>query len=420
MVRVSLIDQRLAINVERFKTDFDILSQIGATSNDGVHRPALSQNHLKARAWFRERVKDADLVFQIDQAGNHSAILPCQKNANTTLLIGSHLDSVPYGGRFDGALGVLAALEILRVINENNINMPINLEAIDFTDEEGTLVNFMGSFALAGKLDKEGLDNPRGGRKEFENGLNRAGLAKNDILDAQRNPNTLAGYLELHVEQGPRLERAGADIGVVSSIAGISSYHVKFIGREDHAATIPMNDRLDAGLGASAFTLAAHQLVLRNYPECYVNIGSICYEPGNFNIVPRKATASLEFRAPNSELMQHLRDALIKKAKHAAEEHKLGIEIELLGDYAPAAMDEQLQELIVSSADYLGLRSLSLRSGPGHDAQAFADLCPTGMIFAPSINGASHSPREKTSWNDCVNSANVLLRTTLQFINSKL
>ena len=417
---MSLIDQRLEINVERFKADFDTLSQIGATNNDGVHRPALSQNHLKARAWFRERVKDADLVFQVDQAGNHSAILPCQNNANPTLLIGSHLDSVPYGGRFDGALGVLAALETLRVIYENNINVPINLEAIDFTDEEGTLVNFMGSFALTGKLDKEGLDNPRGGRKEFENGLNRAGLAKSDILDARRELKTLAGYLELHVEQGPRLERAGADIGVVSSIAGISSYHVKFIGREDHAATIPMDDRLDAGLGASTFSLAAHQLVLRNYPECYVNVGNICYEPASFNIVPRKTTSSLEFRAPNSELMQHLRDALINKAKDAAEEHKLGIEIELLGDCAPATMDEQLQELIVSSADYLGLKSLSLRSGPGHDAQAFADLCPTGMIFAPSIDGASHSPREKTLWNDCVNSANVLLHTTLQFISSKL
>ena len=224
----------------------------------------------------------------------------------------------------------------------------------------------------------------------------------------------------IYLEQGPRLERAGADIGVVSSIAGICSYHVKFIGREDHAATIPMDDRLDAGLGASAFSLAAHQLVLRNYPECYVNVGNICYEPASFNIVPRKTTSSLEFRAPNSELMQHLRDALISKAEDAAEEHKLGIEIELLGDCAPATMDKQLQELIVSSADYLGLKSLSLRSGPGHDAQAFADLCPTGMIFAPSIDGASHSPREKTSWNDCVNSANVLLHTTLQFISSML
>ena len=119
---VYLIDQRLEIDVERFKADFDALSQIGATTNGGIHRPALSPNHLKARAWFRERVEDAGLVFEVDQAGNHSAILPCQKNTNTTLLIGSHLDSVPYGGRFDGALGVLAALETLRVIKERNID----------------------------------------------------------------------------------------------------------------------------------------------------------------------------------------------------------------------------------------------------------------------------------------------------------
>ena len=417
---MSLIDQNLEIDVERFKADFYALSQIGATKNGGVHRPALSPNHLKARAWFRERVKDAGLVFEVDQVGNHSAILPCQKNTNATLLIGSHLDSVPYGGRFDGALGVLAGLEALHVIRESNINLPINIEVIDFTDEEGTLVNFMGSFALAGKLDRDGLDNPRGGRKEFEDGLNRAGLVKSNILDARRNPENLAGYLELHVEQGPILEREGADIGVVSSIAGIGSYHVKFIGREDHAATIPMDERLDAGLGASAFSLAAQQLVLRNYPGCYVNVGNVFYEPGSFNIVPRKTTLSLEFRAPNYGLMQHLRDALISKAKDVGEEHKLNVEIQLLGEYTPATMDQQLQEWIVNSADYLGLKSLALRSGPGHDAQAFADLCPTGMIFAPSIDGVSHSSRENTLWSDCVNSANVLLRTALQFIDSKL
>jgi N-carbamoyl-L-amino-acid hydrolase len=414
---VSAKYQRVEINRERFRADFDALSQIGATNNGGVHRPAFSQSHFKARAWFREKVKQAGLSFQTDTAGNHSAILPSKTNTNNTLLLGSHLDSVPNGGRFDGALGVLAALETLRVIVENNIEIPINLEAIDFTDEEGTLVNFLGSFALAGKLKKDSLDNPRGGLQELDDGLKRAGLDKGDILDARREPKTLAGYLELHVEQGSRLERAGCDIGVVSTIAGISSYHVKFIGREDHAATIPMDDRLDAGLGASAFSLAAHQLVLNHYPDCYVNVGNVSYEPASFNIVPRTATSSLEFRAPNTGLMHQLRGALLTKAKEAAESHNLGVEIELLGYCSPGTMDEQVQALIVSSSELLGLESMSLQSGPGHDAQAFADLCPTGMVFAPSIDGASHSPREKTAWKDCVNSANVLLQTTLHFIS---
>jgi N-carbamoyl-L-amino-acid hydrolase len=412
--------QGLGINAERFKADFEALSQIGATQYDGIHRPALSQNHLNARAWFRERVRKAKLRFKVDQAGNHSAILPCQDNSNISLLIGSHLDSVPNGGRFDGALGVLAALETLRVVNENNISLPINLEAIDFTDEEGTLVNFLGSFALTGKLENDSLDSPRGGREGLENGLRRAGLSRSDILNARRDPKTLAGYLELHVEQGSVLAQKGADIGVVSAIAGISSYHVKFLGREDHAATIPMDKRLDAGLGASAFSLAAQQLVVNKYPGCFVNVGNVSYEPASFNIVPRSATSSLEFRAPNSELMQSLRDALLHKAKDAAEEYNLGIEIESLGDCSPATMDEQLQEMIMSSSEHLGLESLCLRSGPGHDAQAFADLCPTGMIFAPSVDGVSHSPRESTSWKDCVNSANVLLHTTIQFASSKL
>ena len=144
-------------------------------------------------------------------------------------------------------------------------------------------------------------------------------------------------------------------------------------------------------------------------PDCYENVGNVFYEPASFNIVPRIATSSLEFRAPNTGLMQHLRGTLLKKAKEAAESRNLGVEIELLGDRSPATMGEQVQALIVSSAEYLGLESMSLQSGPGHDAQAFADLRPTGMVFAPSIDGASHSPREKTAWKDYVNSANVLL-----------
>lgn len=419
MLLVASWNQQLEINVDRFRADFDELSQIGATHNCGIHRPALSQNHLDAREWFRDKVKEADLLFQVDQAGNHSAILVCQNNTQSNLLIGSHLDSVPNGGRFDGALGVLAALETLRVIRENDVNVPVTLEAIDFTDEEGTLVSFLGSFALTGKLDQESLDNPRGGIQAFESGLKRSGLSKSNILYARRDPKSLAGYLELHVEQGASLERSGADIGVVSSIAGISSYHIKFIGREDHAATIPMDDRLDAGLGASTFSLAAHSLVLNHYPGCYVNVGNIVYEPASFNIVPRRATLSLEFRAPNVELMEHLRDALLNKASEAAKKHNLGIEIEFLGSCLPATMDQQLQDLIAGSAEHLGLEYISIRSGPGHDAQAFADLCPTAMIFAPSVGGASHSPRENTSWQDCVNCANALLHTTLQFIGSK-
>ncbi len=236
----------------------------------------------------------------MDGAGNHSALLRCGPAGARRLLLGSHLDSVPHGGRFDGALGVLAALEALRVVQEHNLSLPVDLEAIDFTDEEGTLVGLLGSAALAGKLAPEDLANPRGGREALLAGLARAGLSEAGLLEARRDPDALAGYLELHIEQGPRLLDAGVQIGVVTDIVGIASYTLSFFGRANHAGTTPMADRLDAAQGASAFTLAARRLVIEEFPGCVANVGAMRFSPGAFNIVPQAVDLSLEFRAPGA------------------------------------------------------------------------------------------------------------------------
>ena len=194
------------------------------------------------------------------------------RNAQT-LLLGSHLDSVPNGGRFDGALGVMAAFEVLRTIKDAGLKLRFDLEAIDFTDEEGTLVGLLGSAALAGQLRPEILQNPRGGRQALIEGMKRAGLSDESMLGAARPKDSLAGYLELHIEQGKRLERAGTNIGIVSAIVGIWSYRLSFIGRADHAGTTTMEDRLDASLGASAFTLAVARARDEGFsklcPECW-------------------------------------------------------------------------------------------------------------------------------------------------------
>ena len=229
----------LRINSTRLFDSFSDLSAIGATGDGGVNRPALNEAHLAARDWFRTEVESAGLDFHVDGAGNHSAILPNAGRVgggfrftqdatqppppyrDQTLLLGSHLDSVPNGGRFDGALGVAAALEVLKTVKENGINLKFDLEAIDFTDEEGTLVGLLGSSALAGRLHPEALKNPRGGRQALLAGLVRAGLSEEGIFTAARPKESLAGYLELHIEQGKRLERMGVDIGVVSAIVGI-------------------------------------------------------------------------------------------------------------------------------------------------------------------------------------------------------
>lgn len=411
--------ESLRINPERLKADFEALSEIGSTGDGGVHRPALSPAHLEARAWLRERIAAAGLEFREDGAGNHSACLKCGPPEAKTLLLGSHLDSVPYGGRFDGALGVVAALEAIRVVQEAKLSLPVNLEAIDFTDEEGTLVGLLGSSALAGKLTPQALQNPRGGREALEAGLARAGLSEPGLLNAGGEGRSLAGYLEVHIEQGPRLLNAGADIGIVTAIVGIASMQLAFVGRADHAGTTPVQDRLDAAQGASAFALAAREIILERFPECVANVGSMRFTPGAFNIVPARVEVSLEFRAPDEDSFRRLEAALLDRAEAEARLYGLDLEVEQLGKHQPAPMHPDVRQAIQMSCKSLGLKSMPLASGAGHDPQSLADLCPVGMFFIPSVGGASHSPREFSRWEDCVNGANVLLQAALRLAQAE-
>lgn len=411
----------LRVNADRMLASFNELASIGATGDGGVHRPALSESHLAARIWFREEVERSGLEFRIDGAGNHSAVLTFEHSnpwsgsgqAVPTLLLGSHLDSVPNGGRFDGALGVIAALEVLKTIKENGVQLKVQLEAIDFTDEEGTLVGLLGSAALTGHLHAELLQNPRGGRANLIEGMKRAGLSDESILTAARPKESIAGYLELHIEQGKRLERAGIDIGVVSAIIGITSYRLSFIGRADHAGSTTMQDRLDASLGASAFTLEAREYVMKYFPNCVVNVGNMEFKPGAFNIVPAQVDVSLEFRSADALEFDNLESDLLSLALAQATLFGLDLKPDFRGRHAPTPMSDSVQRAFVDSCDTLGLSHTSLVSGAGHDGQSFAGVCPMGMIFVPSVNGTSHSPHEFTKWEDCINGANVLLQAAL-------
>jgi beta-ureidopropionase / N-carbamoyl-L-amino-acid hydrolase len=403
----------LRVNADRMLDAFNELAQIGATADEGVNRPTFSEAHLTARRWFREQIEEMGLEFRTDGAGNHSAFLSCGNDA-LTLLLGSHLDSVPNGGRFDGALGVMAALEVLQTIKDAGVKLKVNLEAIDFTDEEGTLVGLLGSAALAGRLHPAILQNPRGGRKALVEGMKRAGVSEESMLSASRPKQSLAGYLELHIEQGKRLERAGVDVGIVSAIVGIWSYRLSFLGRADHAGTTTMLDRFDASLGASEFTLAARDIVLNDFRDCVVNIGNMDFSPGAFNIVPAQVDLSLEFRSSDEDKFKRMDSILLASAQEAANRFGLGLKIEPLGKHSPSLMDAHVQSVLAGSCDVLGLTHVSLSSGAGHDGQSFDGLCPVGMIFVPSKDGASHSPREFTEWEDCVKGANVLLQTVLR------
>jgi hydantoinase/carbamoylase family amidase len=397
------------VDGERMRQDFEALAAIGATPEGGVSRPSLGEAHLAARAWFLERAEAYGLETRVDAAGNHSAVL---SSDGPTLLLGSHLDSVVNGGRYDGALGVIAALHVLLALRKTEL--PLALEAIDFTDEEGTLVGLLGSEALTGTMRADALRAPRGGRAALLDGLGRAGLHEEQLADARRDPATLAGYLELHIEQGPLLQEAGAQIGIVTAIVGSRSLVFDFRGCSGHAGTTPMDARRDAGLAAAVFAVAANTLVVRDYPGCVATIGAMRFEPGDFNVVPGAARVSLEFRSTEPAQLDELEAALHREARDAAERYALGVEGAIVGRWEPVTLDSGVREAIASAAAGLDLTAVELPSGAGHDAQALAAVTPTGMIIVPSTGGVSHQPREYTPWEDCVNGANTLLQAALE------
>jgi len=404
--------QQLSINADRMLESFNQLALIGTTAEGGVNRPTFSEAHLAARKWFREEVERSGLEFCTDGAGNHSALLTFEHSR--TLLLGSHLDSVPQGGRFDGALGVMSALEVLRTIKENGIRLKVNIEAMDFTDEEGTHLSLFGSSAISGHLSPDDLKKPYSGRENFMAGLARAGLTEESLFTAKRPKESLAGYLEVHIEQGKRLEKRGVDIGIVSAIVGYGSYRMAYIGQADHAGSAAMEDRLDAGQGVAAFILETRQTVMRDFPNCVANVGQLTFSPGASNIVPARADFLLEFRSPDEKQLTDLDTALMKLAREKAKQFGLQVTAEPLGKHTPNLMSADIQQAFQEACDSLGLSSVILPSGAIHDAQSLVDVCPVGMIFVPSVNGTSHSPKEFTKWEDCVNGANVLLQAVLR------
>jgi beta-ureidopropionase / N-carbamoyl-L-amino-acid hydrolase len=400
------------VDAERMREDFDALARIGATPEGGVSRPTFSAAHLAAREWFLATAERAGLSAHVDAAGNHSAVLRTRGSRDErVLLLGSHLDSVPGGGRFDGALGVVAALHVLMAFEQAGTELPFALEAIDFTDEEGTLVGLLGSKALAGTLAPNLLKSPRGGREALVAGLERAGLREERLSDARRDPSLLAGYLELHIEQGPTLEHERIQIGVVTSIVGSRSFRIVLRGVGNHAGTTPMAGRRDAAVTAARIILGVRETVVRDFPGSVATVGDVRVEPGAFNVVPGVARLALEFRSADGNELDAIESALLARVNAEAKSDGVEVEVSPVARWEPSHLDPGVGDAIERSAAALGLTTRRLASGAGHDAQALAAVTPSGMIFVPSVGGVSHDPRELTAWEDVVKGANVLLGT---------
>jgi N-carbamoyl-L-amino-acid hydrolase len=406
----------LRVDEERLHEDLVALGEIGWAPARGLARTTFSPAHSAARAWFLERARAAGLETRVDSAANHSAILP-GPSGSRTLLMGSHLDSVPGGGRYDGALGVLCALEVLRAVKDAGLKLPVSLEAIDFTDEEGTLVGTLGSWALAGTLTEDILATPRSGRERLLSELRRMGLSEQGLRAARRDPRSLAAYVELHVEQGPVLERERVDIGVVTGIRGNMSFEVTFTGAARHAGTTPLQARRDAGRGAVLAAQAIWDVTAGEFPDCVANVGDIRLEPGAFNVVPGRSRIMVECRSVDPDELDRLATRLLDRVRTVADDCRLEAEIRRVGHWPPAATNAEVRMAIRRAAEALGLSSIELPSGAGHDAQVLADVVPAGMVFVPSVGGISHDPSEYTQWADCVNGANVLLGAAVVLAN---
>lgn len=408
----------LTINQERFLAMMREQAEIGKTAGGGLSRPALFEDDLKARAWFQEQAQAHGLEYAQDGAGNQSAILRSADPDAKTLLIGSHLDSVVDGGRFDGALGVVAALEAVLVIKEAEYALPFHLEVINFTDEEGTLIGLMGSSAISGLLTEDALQNPRGGRDALLAAYANIGIDDASVLAAKRDPKTLLGYLEVHIEQGTRLIDQQLNIGVVDAIVGIRSYALSFIGEAAHAGTMPITKRKDAMRGVSHFISQAFQIVPRHYDPGVVNFGRVELQPGAYNIVPAQVELGMEFRHGDMTTFDQMEKSLLQAAEQAAGQHGLTLKVRELGRAAPSPMAEPFLKAVESAADALSLSHTRMLSFAGHDAQALAQITNSAMFFVPSVEGISHNSQEFTSDEDCINAANVMLQSILQLAES--
>jgi N-carbamoyl-L-amino-acid hydrolase len=405
-----------AIDAARLRNRLERLSyhgRVGATFADGVTRVAYSPADLTARAWIIDEIKQAEIAPRIDAAGNIYARVGGDPK-RPAILFGSHIDSVPGGGNFDGDLGTLAALEVLQAVQAAKIQTRHPLEMVLWAHEESTAfgIGTAASRIVAGDLKAGDMDKVWNGMKRGD-AIRRLAGEPDKIETAVRGKGTWHGYVELHIEQGGTLDKAKVPIGIVEGIVGIHRYDVVIEGFANHAGTTPMGERQDALLAASQLTVAVREVATARQGRQVGTVGRIEVEPNSPNVIPGRVTMSVEFRDLAEATMKQLGDAVQQRATAIAKNTNTKITFTLASTNPPAMATSGVQDAIGRSAEAAGLKTMRLPSGAGHDAQQIARIAPTGMIFVPSVGGISHSPKELTSWEDCANGANVLLRTIL-------
>ncbi len=406
---------QLRVNGARIVEHINALAEFGKNPQGGVSRVAYSEADRQGREYVLGLMRAAKLDVSVDAAGNMLGRRAGSDNSLKPILFGSHIDSVPEGGNYDGDVGSLGAIEVAQTLAENNITTRHPLEVIIFQNEEGGLI---GSEAVVGQLSEKELDLVNRSGKTVRDGIKFIGGDVSKLATVKREKGSIAAYLELHIEQGGTLEAEKIDIGVVEGIVGISWWDVTIEGFANHAGTTAMNNRQDALLAAAKFIEMVNRVVTSVPGRQVGTVGRIQALPGAPNVIPGKVVCSLELRDLDAAKIQMLYQKIRVEADQIAKSSRVTFDFKALNVNIPAPTDARIRNLIGESAKELGLSTKQMPSGAGHDAQDMARLAPVGMIFIPSVGGISHSPKEFSRPKDIANGANVLLGAVMKVDNS--
>jgi N-carbamoyl-L-amino-acid hydrolase len=404
---------KLRVNGERLRATLEEMAKIGATSGGGVHRLALSDEDKAARTLFIKWLNELNLEVSIDEMGNIFGKRPGLKNSLPPIMAGSHIDSQPSGGRFDGILGVMGALEVMRTVHENNVETHRPLVIVNWTNEEGSRFSpaTMGSGVWASKLDLQWIYSRTDiSGKKFIDELNRIGF-RGDV-PAKAFP--VHAYFEYHIEQGPILEKQDKDIGAPEGIVGITWMDVYLTGTANQVGPTPMEGRNDALCAAAEMILKIDQLPKKMGGNMVATVGEIHNSPNSRNIVPDGVHFTVDLRSWDDELANRAWDDARSDFETIAARRGCSIRIEETWRVNHMPFDSKLVQLVLDNAEAFGYSPLKMISGAGHDAGYMSMIAPTAMIFVRSIDGRSHVEVEDTTWEDCEAGANVLLHSMLE------
>jgi len=384
--------------------------RIGRTAG-GINRVAYSENDLAGRVFTLDLFRQAGLTPRIDAAGNIIGRLEGTDRALKPIVIGSHIDSVTDGGNFDGPLGSFGAIEVARTLREQGTRLRHPLEVVVWANEEGGTIGSKLATGAFGTVDLESV--ARSG-KTLREGI---GLLGGNVAALERDvraPGSAACYLELHIEQGGRLDETGLKVGVVQGIVGLRFFEVTVEGFSNHAGATPMDRRQDAILAAARFTVAVNEAIRSEPGRQVATIGRVVASPNTRNVIAGRVDLTVDLRDLDAAKLDRFAERFKRIGSEIGAASGTTITLRPVNTTTPAIADEAMMAAVEASADTLGLSRQRMPSGAGHDAQEMAHICPMGMIFVPSVGGISHSPKEFTRAEDVVNGVNMLLNTVMR------